>query len=208
LVVTDTVKSLAAALVLPIVVLLLSCCPVPPCIFQEGRPAELMQTWPPEVQIGADYDDLLWADGEHSHMIDFLGGAYTGQRLGRFAFEEGLVTSGYQLGLSGAFGLRNPSIALRGSYYPYPVSFLPHGWWQAALLDGFRIRPGHIGISFGPIASPWGLGTDNHGGVRYRQVSNADSGLDNLEVALGAILRRRAHDYDWPERNPRAQLSM
>jgi hypothetical protein len=153
------------------VVLLCSCGPIPPYVYHEGLTAEMRHSWLPNGRAGANY--LVWQhDSVNTREWNFLGGACVGQKLGRFGFEEGLVAYGFkswQVGLTGAFGLRNPPIALRASYYPLSVTdYFGHGWhanlgflnrwWQSSLLGGYRFSQDRFGLFGGGIASPRGWG--------------------------------------------------
>ena len=160
------------------------CMAVPPAVYHEGRTAELSNAWPPEPAGGLSYQIWQYQDrtntAREERDLYLLGGLFTGQKLGRFAFEEGFIASGrgvFRVGLEGGVGLRRPSIALRGSFYPLWLSgrgaqfALKDGWWQASLLGGFRLGGGSPALSVGAITSRLGIGPTLLGEYRYQELA-------------------------------------
>jgi hypothetical protein len=101
----------------------------------------------------------------------FNVGTRVGQRLGPFAFEQGITANMEEtevgLGVHAGIGLVSPALILRGSWSPVKISgmpartrleFIPDRWWQASLLYGSQRRPEGYGWAVGARTSKFGIG--------------------------------------------------
>lgn len=140
--------------------------------YHEDLPAYAPVWGATESRFG--YHRAFWTDGSALRPREYFNmGLRVGQRLGRFAFEEGMTATLFEsslwLGPSVGVSLARPLVALRGSWVPVSVdgqtnpnrlsfAFDASRWWQVSAVAGTSYRPHGLGWSAGARATKQGIG--------------------------------------------------